>query len=52
MALRVRKEASFENLKTQIEAIQMHSKEKAKLEDEKLSNEASKDVDWKLVRAV
>lgn len=52
MVLIIREEASFETLRTRIEAIQTHSKGKAKLEDEETLDKALKDIDWKLVYAV
>lgn len=52
MAPKIREEASFETPKTRMEAIHTQSKEKAKMEDEELSDETSKDVDWKLVHVV
>lgn len=52
MTPRIREEASSETLRTRTEAIQTQSKGKAKLEDEESSDEAPKDVDWKLVHIV
>lgn len=52
MAPKIRKEASFETPKTWTEAVHTQSKGKDNLEDEKSSDEAPKDVDWKLIRAV
>lgn len=52
MAPRIRKEASFETPKTRTKEIHTQSKGKAKVEDEKSSDETPRDINWKLARAV
>ena len=52
MTHRIREEVSIDILRTRTKAIQTQFKEKAKLVKEESSNEALKDVGWKLIRAV
>lgn len=52
MTPRIREKTSFETPKTRTETIHTQPKGKAKLEHEELSDEAPKDFDQKLVRAV
>lgn len=52
MIPKIQEEAFLKTPKTQTEAIHTQSKGKAKLEDKESSNETSKNIDWKLVRAI